>query len=51
MATILSDDPCEPKHNIIKDNILCGGLQNLGLDPAAVEKYGSVMANNTVGSC
>ena len=51
LATILDDDPCEPKHNIISNNIMCGGLKTLGLEPTTVEKYGSAMTNNTAGSC
>ena len=52
LADILSDDPCEPKHNVISDNVLCGGAQNFSLTPAAVEAWGSEMQNNTaVASC
>ena len=51
LADILEDSPCAPKHNVISDNLLCGGATSLGLEPSAVEKYGSTMANNTVGHC
>ena len=54
LANILADAPCEPKHNVISDNILCGGLKTLGLvgaSPLTVARYGSVMANNTEGHC
>ena len=51
LADILEDSPCAPKHNVISNNLLCGGAKSLGLEPSAVEKYGSTMANNTVGHC
>ena len=47
LATILTDDPCTPKHNVISNNILCGGYTSFGLNPATVEGWGSTMANNT----
>ena len=52
LAGILSDAPCEPKHNVISNNILCGGLTTLGPHlQRDVTGYGSIMANNTVGHC
>jgi hypothetical protein len=53
LADILQDQPCEPKHNRIAGNILCGGASSLGLKPETVLKWGSLMENNTVkpGAC
>ena len=48
LLRILHDEPCTPKHNVISDNILCGGATSLGLKPAQVAGWGSVMENNTV---
>merc|ERR1712070_1285101 len=48
LANILNDHPCTPKHNRISNNILCGGVRSLSLNPAAVMNWGSEMKNNTV---
>ena len=47
LPTILSDEPCTPKHNIISNNVLCGGAKRFALDPRTVEGWGSQMENNT----
>ena len=47
LPTILSDDPCTPKHNTISNNVLCGGVKEFSLNPKTVEEWGSQMVNNT----
>ena len=52
LPTILEDEPCTPKHNVISNNLLCGGVRRFSVDPAQVAGWGSVMANNTaVATC
>jgi len=51
LADILNDNPCTPEHNVISNNVLCGGATAISLNPAQVAAWGSTMANNTVGRC
>ena len=47
LPQILDDEPCTPKHNVISNNVLCGGAKNFSVSSAAVKAWGSYMENNT----
>lgn len=49
LATILTDEPCQAKYNLIADNFLCG-LAGSAFDVSETvfASWGSVMRNNTV---
>ena len=52
LPNILKDEPCLPKHNVVSNNVLCGGAKTFEVKPATVTGWGSEMKNNTaVAAC
>jgi hypothetical protein len=54
LVGILSDEPCQAKHNLVADNVLCDiadGASAFDVTPAIFASWDSVMRNNTVGAC
>ena len=50
LASILGDEPCQAKHNLIADNYLCGlaGANAFDVNASTFATWDSVIRNNTV---